>query len=84
MNIKFCLVAGAAVACVVMSGCKAPKAQSADRPVKPAPRISEPAPAPAPAPKAVKPAPAPAPYAKSWRLSFRNDLIFFICYPFCS
>ena len=61
MNIKFCLVAGAAVACVVMSGCKAPKAQSADRPVKPAPRISEPAPAPAPAPKAVKPAPAPAP-----------------------
>ena len=61
MNIKFCLVAGAAVACVVMSGCKAPKAQSTDRPVKPAPRISEPAPAPAPAPKAVKPAPAPAP-----------------------
>ena len=61
MNIKFCLVAGAAVACVVMSGCKAPKAQSADRPVKPAPRIAEPAPAPAPAPKAAKPAPAPAP-----------------------
>ena len=59
MNIKFGLVAGAAVVCVVMSGCKAPKAQSADRPVKPAPRISEPAPA--PAPKAVKPAPAPAP-----------------------
>ena len=61
MNIKFGLVAGAAVACVVMSGCKAPKAQSADRPVRPAPRIVEPAPAPAPAPKAVKPAPAPAP-----------------------
>ena len=59
MNIKFGLVAGAAVVCVVMSGCKAPKAQSADRPVKPAPRISEPAPA--PAPKAVKPVPAPAP-----------------------
>ena len=61
MNIKFGLVAGAAIACVVMSGCKAPKAQSADRPVKPAPRIAEPAPAPAPAPKAAKPAPAPAP-----------------------
>lgn len=61
MNIKFGLVAGAAVACVVMSGCKAPKAQSADRPVKPAPRIVEPASAPAPAPKAVKPAPVPAP-----------------------
>ena len=61
MNIKFCLVAGAAVACVVMSGCKAPKAQSSDRPVRPAPRVVEPAPAPAPAPKAVKPAPAPAP-----------------------
>ena len=57
MNIKFGLVAGAAIACVVMSGCKAPKAQSADRPVKPAPRIAEPA----PAPKAAKPAPAPAP-----------------------
>ena len=49
MNIKFGLVAGAAIACVVMSVCKAPKAQSADRPVKPAPRIAEPAPAPAPA-----------------------------------
>ena len=63
MNIKFGLVAGAAVACVVMSGCKAPKAQSADRAVKSAPRIVEPVPAPAPtpAPKAVKPAPAPAP-----------------------
>ena len=61
MNIRFGLVAGAAIACVVMSGCKAPKAQSADRPVKPAPRIAEPAPAPAPAPKASKPAPAPEP-----------------------
>ena len=61
MNIKFGLVAGAAVACVVMSGCKAPKAQNADRPVRPAPRIAEPAPAPAPAPKEAKPAPAPAP-----------------------
>ena len=61
MNIKFGLVAGAAVACVVMSGCKAPKAQSSDRPVRSAPRVVEPAPAPAPAPKAIKPAPAPAP-----------------------
>lgn len=56
MNIKFGLVAGAAVACVVMSGCKAPKAQSAERPVKSAPRIAQPT----PAPKAAKPAPAPA------------------------
>ena len=63
MNIKFGLVAGAVAACVVMSGCKAPKSQSVDRPVKPAPRVVEPAPAPAPAPaeKKVKPAPAPAP-----------------------
>ena len=61
MNIKFGLVAGAAVACVVMSGCKAPKAQSAERPVRPAPRIAEPTPAPAKAPKAVKQTPAPTP-----------------------
>ena len=61
MNIKFGLVAGAAVACVVMSGCKAPKTQSVDRPVRPVPRIAEPAPVPAPAPKAVKPVPAPVP-----------------------
>lgn len=59
MNIKFGLVAGAAVACVVMSGCKASKVQSADRPVRPAPRIVESAPTPVPAPKAVKPYPAP-------------------------
>ena len=66
MNIKFGLVAGAAVACVVMSGCKAPKAQEQSRPVKPARVIATPAPAPvakpAPAPApVVKPAPAPAP-----------------------
>ena len=47
MNIKFGLMAGAAVACVVMTGCKAPKAQSQSRPVKPVSRVVvEPAPAP--------------------------------------
>lgn len=61
MNIKFGLVAGAAVACVVMSGCKAPKTQSVDRPVRPVPRIVKPTPVPAPVPKAVKPVPAPVP-----------------------
>ena len=62
MNMKFGLVAGAAVACAVMTGCKAPKAQSQSRPVKPAQRVvvEQPAPAPKPAP-VVKPAPTPAP-----------------------
>ena len=57
MNIKFGLVAGAAVVCVAMSGCKAPKAQSVDRSVKPVPRVEEPAPA--PVKEEVAPAPAP-------------------------
>ena len=62
MNIKFGLVAGAAVACVVMTGCKAPKAQGQDRPAKPATRVAvAPAPAPAQQPEKVKEAPAPAP-----------------------
>ena len=62
MNIKFGLVAGAAVACVVMTGCKAPKAQSQSRPVKPVQRVAVEQPAPAPKPaQAAKPAPAPAP-----------------------
>ena len=61
MNMKFGLVAGAAVACVVMSGCKAPKAQESARPSKPSRVVVAPAPAPAakpvPAPVAAKPAP---------------------------
>ena len=64
MNIKFGLMASAAVACAVMTGCKAPKAQNHSRPVKPAQRVAVEQPAPAPAPKpvqAAKPAPAPAP-----------------------
>ena len=68
MNIKLGLVAGAAVACVVMSGCKAPKAQVSEKPVRVAPSTTVPpakpevAPAPivAPAP-VIAPAPAPAP-----------------------
>ena len=60
MNMKFGLVAGAAVACAVMTGCKAPKAQSQSRPVKPAQRIVAEQPAPAQAPVAA-PAPAPEP-----------------------
>lgn len=62
MNCKFGLVASAAVACVVMTGCKAPKAQVQSRPVKPAQRVAVEQPAPAPKPvQAAKPAPAPAP-----------------------
>ena len=60
MNIKFGLMAGAAVACVVMTGCKAPKAQSQSRPVKPVSRVVV-EPAPAPQPVKAKEAPAPAP-----------------------
>lgn len=59
MNMKFGLVAGAAVACVVMSGCKSPKAQEAARPSRPSRVVVTPAPVPAakpaPAPVAVKP-----------------------------
>lgn len=60
MNIKFGLMAGAAVACVVMAGCKAPKAQGQSRPVKPAARVVVES-APAQQPVKVKEAPAPAP-----------------------
>ncbi|MBO5941509.1 MAG: LysM peptidoglycan-binding domain-containing protein [Kiritimatiellae bacterium] len=60
---KFGLIAGAAAACVVMSGCKAPRAQVSARPAKPAAQVtvSEPAPV-APVEKEVA-APAPAPEA---------------------
>ena len=62
MNIKFGLAASAAVACVVMTGCKAPKAQSQGRPVRPAQRVVVEQPAPAPKPvQTVTPAPAPKP-----------------------
>ena len=60
MNIKFGLIAGAAVACVVMTGCKAPKAQNAARPVKPADRVVV-EPAPVSKPVEVKPVAVPAP-----------------------
>lgn len=60
MNIKFGLMAGAAVACVVMTGCKAPKAQNANNSAKPAQRIVA-EPAPAPKPVVAKPVAAPAP-----------------------
>ena len=62
MNIKFGLAASAAVACVVITGCKAPKAQSQGRPVRPAQRVVVEQPAPAPKPiQTVTPAPAPKP-----------------------
>jgi LysM repeat protein len=56
MNVKFSLMTGAAIACAVLAGCKAPKAQSvtpvpAPRPVKPAAVES----APAEKPASVKP-----------------------------
>lgn len=60
MNIKFGLMAGATVACVVMTGCKAPKAQNTVRPVRPADRVAAER-APAPKPVEVKPVVAPAP-----------------------
>ena len=53
-------MAGAAVACVVMTGCKAPKAQDQVRPVKPVSRVvAEPAPAPQQAPAKEVAAPKP-------------------------
>ena len=59
MNIKFGLMAGTAAVCVVMAGCKAPKAYNAERPAKPASRVVvEEAPA---KPVAAKPVEAPAP-----------------------
>ena len=54
MNIKFGLMAGATVVCVVMTGCKAPKAQNTVRPVRPADRVAAER-APAPKPVEVKP-----------------------------
>jgi N-acetylmuramoyl-L-alanine amidase len=62
MNIKVGLVTGAAVVCVAMTGCKAPKAQVSDRPVRPVQHVAEtPAPAPAPQQTVAKESPAPAP-----------------------
>ena len=60
MNIKFGLMAGAAVACVVMAGCKAPKAQGGARPVRPAQSVAA-EPAPAAKPAEAKPVVAPDP-----------------------
>lgn len=62
MNIKFGLMAGAAVACAVMTGCKAPKAQNVNHPVKPAQSVvAEPAPAPETVEAKSTVAPAPEP-----------------------
>lgn len=57
MKVKFGLVAGAAIACAVMTGCKAPKAQVTAQPASPEPRAAVEA---APAPEKEKTAPAPA------------------------
>lgn len=63
MNIKFGLVAGAAVACVVMTGCKAPKVQNhQSQPVKPASSVAvkaEPVAKPVKAKETPPPAPEP-------------------------
>lgn len=57
MNVKFGVMTGAAIACAVLAGCKAPKAHVAAEPV-PAPRPAKTAPAAKPAAPEVKETPA--------------------------
>lgn len=61
MNMKFGLIASAAAACVVMSGCKAPKAQESAQPAKPVTQVVVAETAPTAPAETVVVAPAPEP-----------------------
>ena len=86
MNLKFGLITGAAIACAVMTGCKAPKAHTSSEatmePTRPVPRTEVVTVEEKPVEKATKPAPLkPAPFKKTAETKKAPEVLRCTCAP---